>query len=218
MKRFIVLSALLAGSLVAFPFDAAGGDGGVLILSKNPQLSKIPDWPKGTGVGEPTDCNKSAMQDSLDNMRKLGETAYRCLPFEGSFGGQPWESGSGESGLYHLQLHPNSPMVWRVFKRDKVRLIALIAEFDTSGKLLFSQSARSPTSLLADARGTGSQAPQASQNVTGGERRKGETFQECIERLRGSRESTESRSKLKSSAKGDAVACGATGKGVLMDF
>ena len=143
----------LIATAVLFPFAATAGEGGVLILSKNPQLSKIPDWPKGTGVGEPSDCNKDAKQDSLDNMRKRGETAYRCLPFEGTFGGQPWESGSGGSGLFELQLHPNSPTVWRVFKRDQTHLIALVAEFDANGKLLSSQSARSPTQLLTNAGG-----------------------------------------------------------------
>ena len=166
------------------------GGGGQLILSKNPQLSKIPDWPQGTGVGEPTDCDKDAMQKTLDYMRKAGETAFRCVVFQGKFGGQAWESGSGEVGLYQLQLHPNSPIVWRVYKRDEIHLISLIAEFDASGKLVSSQSARSPSKLLA---GTSASQPSRAQGQSeiGSARLPGETRRECLDRLcRGCRESS----------------------------
>jgi len=183
MKRFIALAALLVGSLVALSFDAAAaGEAGALILSKNPQLSKIPDWPQPTGVGEPADCNKDGMQQSLESMRKLSQTAYRCVVVQGTFGGQPWESGSGASGLYQLQLHPNSPMVWRVFKRDEARMIALIAEFDATGKLQFSQSARSPTNLLTRAETAPVGERQARCNTFDCARIQGESSRDCITR------------------------------------
>lgn len=188
MKRFIALAALLVGSLVACASDAAAaGEAGALILSKNPQLSKIPDWPQPTGVGEPADCDKDGKQQSLESMRKLGQTAYRCLVVRGSSGGQPWESGAGGSGLYQLQLHPNSPTVWRVFKRDDARLIALIAEFDATGKPQFSQSARSPTNLLTRTESAPVGERQPVCKTFGCARIQGESPRDCENRLTGPR-------------------------------
>lgn len=123
--------------------------GGDEILSKNPQLSEIPDWPQrssNTGsVGVPEDCNKCAHQNSLRNMNARGDTPYRCVFFEGKFGGEAWESGGGETKTFTLQLHPHSPIVWRVFPQGGYAFHAekkLIAEFDIKGKMVFSKSAR----------------------------------------------------------------------------
>jgi hypothetical protein len=153
MKLVIAIVALFAGWLVALAVNATTpGEGGQMILSRNPQLSKIPDWPQPTGVSDPVDCNENMTESSLAKIRQRGETAYRCLVVEGKFGGQPWESGSGAASDSILQLHPNSPTVWRVFKRNEARLVvALIAEFDATGTLKFSQSARSPKNLLTPA-------------------------------------------------------------------
>ena len=96
------------------------------------------------------DCSSDLRQVlDAEAMRKLGQPVYRCIVVQGSFGGKAWEVGGGAKALYQLQLHPNSPSVWRVFKRDESRLIALVGEFDEGGRLSFSQSARSPTQLWA---------------------------------------------------------------------
>lgn len=136
------------GALVPVCAWTHGGDE---ILARNPQLSKIPDWPKrssNTGsVSVPIDCNKCALGSSLDNMRRAGDTPYRCVNYEGQWGGNAWESGSGNYGRFELQLHPNSPIVWRVFLGGGYSGDAsskLIAEFDPSGRMIFSKSARSP--------------------------------------------------------------------------
>ena len=143
-RVFILLVGLLIPTIVL----AHDGDE---IIAKNPQLSQIPDWPQrsaNTGaVGLPEDCNKCAAHSSLASMRQQGDTPYRCVFYEGKFGGKAWESGSGEMKTFTLQLHPNSPMVWRVFPLGGYGFHAeknLIAEFDSKGKMIFSKSARSP--------------------------------------------------------------------------
>ena len=142
------ISLLLVGLLLPAIVVAHGGDE---LVAKNPQLSQIPDWPHrstNTGsVGLPEDCNKCAVHASLAAMRQQGDTPYRCVFYEGKFGGKAWESGGGEMKTFTLQLHPNSPMVWRVFPQGGYGFHAeknLIAEFDITGKVLFSKSARSP--------------------------------------------------------------------------
>lgn len=187
MKPSIALVVLLAGALTAFALDAAAaGEAGMLILSKNPQLSAVPDWPKPTGVSEPVDCNKDMTESSLEKIRQRGETAYRCLVVGGTFGGQPWESGGGATAEYILQLHPNSPTVWRVFKRDEARVVvALIAEFDATGKLQYSQSARSPTTLLTSSQTAPRRGGQVVCSTWGCARIQGESWEACAARLKG---------------------------------
>jgi len=201
MKRFNALAALLAVSLFLFCFDAAGQQAGALILSKNPQLSKIPDWPRPTGVGEPVDCTKDMKMASVEVIRKLGQTAYRCLAVGGTFGGQPWESGAGATALYELQLYPNSPKVWRVFKRNETRMIALVAEFDKMGKLKFSQSARSPTKLLASTQDSDATRRRALRLQPG------ETPEQCIYRLTLARPAAQSANSV--DCRCTSMACGA---------
>lgn len=141
-------SLCVAGIFINAIAYAHGGDE---ILAQNPQLSSIPDWPKrssNTGsVSVPIDCNKCALAASLENMRRMGETAYRCVSYEGRSGGKAWESGGGAYSRFQLQLHPNSPIVWRVFPDGGYEGDARanqIAEFDTKGKMIFSKSALSP--------------------------------------------------------------------------
>ena len=141
------ISILFVGVLLPASVLAHGGHE---IVAKNPQLSKIPDWPplsSNTGaVGVPEDCNKCARQYQLSSMRELGWNPYRCVFYEGKFGGEAWEPGAGEMAHFTLQLHPNSPNVWRVFPLGgyvNEGKLNLIAEFDVNGKMIFSKSARS---------------------------------------------------------------------------
>jgi hypothetical protein len=145
--------------LAALPLAASAHDGKD-IVAQNPQLAKIPDWPapsKNTGaISKPFDCNTCAAGQNLDSMRRQGYTAYRCVSYEGQFGGKAYESGSGEMKRYVLQLFPGTPKVWRVYPQGGYTEDAkanLIAEFDASGKLLSSKSARSP--LVKDHKGPG---------------------------------------------------------------
>lgn len=162
--------SLTTGLLLSATIYAHGGHE---IVAMNPQLSQIPDWPKqssNTGsVGLPEDCNRCARQDSVANMQRQGETAYRCLMYEGTFGGKAWESGGGETKQFTLQLHPNSPKVWRVFPNGGYQTIAeknLIAEFDLNGKMTFSKSARSPR--VSEPKGEQSNDCQGGRPVKGG--------------------------------------------------
>jgi len=74
---------------------------------------------------------------------------------QGQWGGAAWQSGGGEHGNFLLQLFPESPKVWRVFKADHTLSAGgeekahLVAEFDPQGRLLSSRSARAkPLPLL----------------------------------------------------------------------